>query len=251
MKKNIKKASSGTFWLYGRHSVEEALRNYDRYKIRLVLLKESEKPSFIPKDLRTDIESKEFFDSVLPKGSVHQGIALEVKPLTPLATEDIIRLADSKNGGTILVLDGVTDIHNIGAIMRSAAAFDALAVIITDKNAPEENGAMARAASGALDIVPLIKVTNLVRCINQLKENGFWIVGMDGKAEKTLKELDLPPKKVLIMGSEGSGMRHLTLEACDFMAKLPISARMESLNVSVAAGIALYELCNKNNYSRI
>lgn len=245
MKKNFKKTSAGTFWLYGRHSVEEALRNSQRHKIRLIVSKESEKPLFIPQGLPTFIESKEFFDSVLPKGAVHQGIALEVKPLIPFATEDIIREADSAQRGTILILDGVTDVHNIGAIMRSGAAFGILAVIITDKNAPEENGAMARAASGALDILPLIRVTNLVRCIKQLKEAGFWVIGMDGKAEKTLSELksNLPEKRVIIMGSEGSGMRHLTLQECDFMAKLPISEQMESLNVSVAAGISLYELC--------
>jgi len=245
MKKNLKKNSSGTIWLYGRHSVEQALQNPERQKIRLIVSKESDKPAFIPAGLHVSVESKDFFDSVLPKGSVHQGIALEVKPLIPLATEDIIREADSAGKGTVLILDGVTDIHNTGAIMRSCAAFGALAVIVTDKNSPEENGTMARAASGALDIVPLIKVTNLARCIQQLKDGGFWIIGMDGKAEKTLSELKhtLPAKRAVIMGSEGSGMRHLTTESCDFMAKLPISERMESLNVSVAAGITLYELC--------
>ena len=245
MKKNIKKTSANTFWLYGRHSVEQALQNPERQKIRLILTKESEKPDFVPPNLPVSVENKDFFEAILPKGSVHQGIALEVKPLIPLATEDIIRASDSAEKCVILILDGVTDIHNTGAIMRSCAAFDVLAVIVTDKNAPNENGTMARSASGALDIVPMVRVTNLARSIKQLKDAGFWIIGMDGKAEKTLHELKstLPPKIAVIMGSEGSGMRSLTLKECDFIAKLPISENMESLNVSVAAGITLYELC--------
>ena len=149
------------------------------------------------------------------------------------------------SASTIVILDGVTDPHNIGAILRSMAAFDSQALIVTDKNAPSETAAMAKAASGALDIVPLIRITNLARALEQLKQAGFWIVGMEGTAEKSLRELDIPKKIAIVMGSEGEGMRRLTLQSCDFLAKLPISPKMESLNVSNAAAIALYELSYK------
>ena len=126
--------------------------------------------------------------------------------------------------------------------MRSAAAFDADAVVITERNAPEATGALAKSACGALELLPLITVPNLARTMQFLKQRGYWCVGMDGRAENSLREAALPKKIALIMGSEGYGLRRLTAENCDFMVKLPISAKMESLNVSNAAAIALYEL---------
>ena len=139
-------------------------------------------------------------------------------------------------------MDQVTDPHNIGAILRSAAAFDADAVITTQKNAPEVTGAMAKSASGALELVPLIFVSNLARTMQTLKDRGYWCVGMDGSAKETLRDAALPRKVALVMGSEGYGLRRLTAQNCDFMVRLPISKQVESLNVSNAAAIALYDL---------
>jgi len=245
MKKNHSLSAKGLFWLYGHHAVKAALSNPDRAKTRLLLLADEPRPQEAKSDLATTIVDKQTMEKTLPKGAIHQGIALEVKPLEPLSLDDIIRQAEEKTTSTIVILDGVTDPHNIGAILRSMAAFDSDALIVTDKNAPAETAAMAKAASGALDIVPLIRITNLARGLEKLKQAGFWIIGMEGTAQKSLRELDIPKKIAIILGSEGEGMRRLTFESCDFLAKLPISSRMESLNVSNAAAIALYELSYK------
>lgn len=141
----------------------------------------------------------------------------------------------------------MTDPHNVGAVLRSAAAFDASAVILTDRNAPEATGTLAKSASGALELVPLITVSNLTRAMKTLKDLGFWCVGLDGRAPSTLRETSLPDKIALVMGSEGFGLRRLTAENCDYTVKLPISERVESLNVSNAAAIALYEMSLRKN----
>ena len=245
MKKNHSSSAKGPFWLYGHHAVKAALSNPDRTKTRLFLLSDEPRPKEAANSLATTIVDKQTMEKTLPQGAIHQGIALEVKPLEPLSLDDIIHQVAEKPFSTIVILDGVTDPHNIGAILRSMAAFDSDALIVTDKNAPAETAAMAKAASGALDIVPLIRVTNLARTLEKLKQAGFWIIGMEGTAQKSLRELDITKKIAIILGSEGEGMRRLTLESCDFLAKLPISSKMESLNVSNAAAIALYELSYK------
>jgi len=245
MKKNHSSDSKGLFWLYGHHAVKAALSNPDRIKTRLFLLPDEPRPQEAKSSLATTIVDRQTMEKTLPQGAIHQGIALEVKPLEPLSIDDVVRQTERKPVSTVVILDGVTDPHNIGAILRSMAAFDSDALIVTDKNAPSETAAMAKSASGALDIVPLIRVTNLARGIEKLKQAGFWVIGMEGTAQKPLRELDIPPKIAIVMGSEGEGMRRLTLESCDFLAKLPINSRMESLNVSNAAAIALYELSYK------
>ena len=136
----------------------------------------------------------------------------------------------------------MTDPHNIGAIMRSAAAFGARAILIPDRNAPEISGTLAKSASGAVEHVPLIRVVNLVRALEQLKKAGFWSVGLAGEAERTLAAQNVSGRLCLVLGSEGSGMRRLTREACDVMARLPTGGAISSLNVSNAAAVALYEL---------
>ena len=138
-------------------------------------------------------------------------------------------------------MDQVTDPHNIGAILRSAAAFDAMAVVIPDAGAPEESAVLAKSACGALEIVPLIRVTNLARSMQQLKDAGFWCLGLDGYAKEYISDKKLPARTAFILGSEGDGMRRLTAENCDYTIKLPMSDKMESLNVSNAAAVALYE----------
>ena len=228
-------------WLYGYHAVTAALQNPDRTVYRLLLSREtsSELPQkLIPAGLNYELAGRTDFEQLLPKGAVHQGIATLVSSLPDFYEEDL----PEKDMSVVVILDQVTDPHNVGAVLRSAAAFDADAVIITERNAPEATGVLAKSASGALELIPLITVSNLARTMQALKERGYWCVGMDGSAEKTLRDASLPNKIALVMGSEGYGLRRLTAENCDFMVKLPISSRVESLNVSNAAAIALYDL---------
>lgn len=245
--KQNKKTNGNGIWLYGFHAVVAALKNPERKINRLLVTKETlpeltlslnEKPVH-------EVVSRADLEQILPKNSVHQGIACLTQPLPEKFIEDI----PEKESSLIVLLDQVSDPHNIGAIMRSAAAFNADAVLITEKNAPEATGALAKSASGALELLPLISVVNLARTMNDLQKRGYWCVGMDGSAPKTLKETDLPKKIVLVMGSEGYGLRRLTTENCDFMVKLPISSKVESLNVSNACAIALYDISCRLNES--
>ena len=228
-------------WLYGYHAVAAALQNPNRKVYRLLLSKETaqELPQhLIPENTGYEPAGRTEFEQLLPKGAVHQGIAAYVSQLPEVYETDL----PEKESSVIVILDQVTDPHNVGAVLRSAAAFDADAVIVTQRNAPEATGTLAKAASGTLEIVPLIFVSNLARTMQTLKDRGYWCVGMDGTADKTLRDAALPRKVALIMGSEGYGLRRLTAQNCDFMIKLPISPQVESLNVSNAAAIALYDL---------
>ncbi len=236
----VKSAPNGV-WLYGYHAVTAALQNPNRTIYRLLISRETARElpeNLIPADVSGEPADRAQFARLLPQGAVHQGIAAFVSPLPDLYEPDI----PEKESSVVVILDQVTDPHNVGAILRSAAAFDADAVIVTQRNAPEATGALAKSASGALELVPLIYVSNLSRTMDSLKERGYWCVGMDGAAEQTLREASLPRKIALVMGSEGYGLRRLTAQNCDFMVKLPISPRVESLNVSNAAAIALYDL---------
>ena len=241
-----KTASSGEnvktrgLWLYGYHPVVAAIRARRRHFERLLVTKETLtelNAENLTLPVAPETVSRGDLTLMLPKGAVHQGIAALVSPLDDIALEDV----DLSGNGVIAVLDQVTDPHNIGAVLRSAAAFDAMAVVVTEKNAPEATATLAKSACGALETVPLVYVTNLARSLDQLKDNGFWCVGLDGRAEKEMHAADLPDKCVLIFGSEGYGMRRLTAQSCDMTVKLPISSKIESLNVSNAAAIALYE----------
>ena len=242
-------ASGADIWLYGYHAVVAALKNKNRAVLRLLTTSETAKElaqERIEARVSPETVSRGEIARFLPEGAVHQGIALLTRPLPALAVEDL----DLSESGVIVVLDQVTDPHNVGAILRSAAAFGAKAVITPEKNAPEMTGVLAKSACGAAECVPLIYVSNLVRAMNALKENGWWCVGLDGYANSVMHETDLPEKCVLVMGAEGSGLRRLTAENCDLTVKLRISEKMESLNVSNAAAVALYE-CSLQRQKRI
>ncbi len=173
---------------------------------------------------------------LLPANAVHQGLAMKIEPLEPLSIDEI----GSPASGVLLMLDQVTDPQNVGAILRSAAAFGARGVILQDRNAPTLSGALAKAAAGAVDRIPHAVVTNLSRALEQLADLGWRAVGLDGSADSTLEAaLDGGPT-VLVLGSEGEGLRRLVAEHCDILAKIPMPGGFESLNVSNAAAIALY-----------
>jgi 23S rRNA (guanosine2251-2'-O)-methyltransferase len=184
-------------------------------------------------------------DGLLPPGAVHQGLALSVAPLPAFDIQDLIEQSEGLAKAVIVCLDQVTDPHNVGAVLRSAAAFGAVGVVVPDRHAPEETGTLAKAASGALERLPLVRVTNLVRALEDLKKGGFWIAGLAGEAETTLAQAKLEGRIALVMGSEGEGLRRLTREHCDYLVKLPQTDLVESLNVSNAAAVALYELVRR------
>jgi 23S rRNA (guanosine2251-2'-O)-methyltransferase len=175
---------------------------------------------------------------LVPRDAPHQGVVAEVERLPDLWLGDLIEGAPE--GRPLLVLDQVTDPHNVGAILRSAAAFDALGIVTQDRHAPPESGALAKSASGALETVPWVRVVNLARALDEIADAGFWRVGLTGEADMTLSEAMGPPRIALVLGAEGEGMRQNTQAHCDALARLPISDRIESLNVSNAAAIALY-----------
>jgi len=183
--------------------------------------------------------SRQQLEALLPLGSVHQGIAIQVAPLPQMAIDDL--RDDVSPNQCVVILDQVSDPHNVGAVLRSAAVFGAKALILTDKNALPESGVLAKSASGALEVVPLIRVINLARALKDLKDIGFWCVGFDESGAKRLDQVDLKGKIALVMGAEGSGMRRLTKDLCDFTVCLPTSTTFSTLNVSNAAAIALYE----------
>lgn len=228
--------------LYGRHAVLSALANPKRQIQKILCTKENADEIRKVSKIAPQIVEKKEIDKLFSSDAVHQGFALFCNRLPDYSLEEIINLASNKEKCHILILDQVTDPQNVGAIIRSAVAFNTLALIMQDKNSPIENGAMAKAAAGMIEYLPIARVTNLTRAIEKLKEVEFWTVGMDGYAKTTIDKLQKPEKTAIIMGSEGKGMRRLVEENCDISVKLPMSPLTESLNVATAAAIALYEI---------
>lgn len=232
------KLPNGTYWLYGIHPVQMALANPQRQKGELLATPAALEK--LPKGAKARQVTLEELSKLLPPGSTHQGVALAVWPLVPPPLERVLA-----EGKPLVMLDQVTDPQNIGAILRSAAAFGAGAVIVQDKHSPSENATIAKTAAGALELIPYLPVVNLSRCIEEAQRAGYWAIGLDGAAKQTLAECKPGAQTLLVMGAEGAGLRRLVAEHCDMLAKLPIDGRMESLNVSVAAGIALYEVATR------
>jgi 23S rRNA (guanosine2251-2'-O)-methyltransferase len=180
--------------------------------------------------------------ALVGEDAVHQGLALEAEPLEAPDLDDVLRAAALATRAVVVVLDQVNDPHNVGAILRAAAAFGALAVVVAAHGAPPATGALAKAASGALELVPLIPAVNLARAIERLKTAGFWCCGLDERAPQLLAEVELGARAALVLGAEGDGLRRRVRESCDYLARLPTTPAMPSLNVSSAAAVALYAL---------
>ncbi len=232
---------SGAVWIYGQHPVAAALANPQRRLRRLLLTEEAEAslaaalpPPWPQAHERMD---RARLDQLLGRDTVHQGAAVLADPLPQPQLATVL-----ERPGPLLVLDQVTDPRNVGAILRSAAAFGVAGVIVQDRHAPEETGALARAASGALETVPMIRAVNLARTLVALKAAGLWTVGL-AAGQKALRGTELAQRRVvLVLGAEGEGLRRLTRDTCDELAGLAMPGTMESLNVSAAATVALYEL---------
>ncbi|MBY0292019.1 MAG: 23S rRNA (guanosine(2251)-2'-O)-methyltransferase RlmB [Alphaproteobacteria bacterium] len=223
-------------WLWGIHPCRAALENPQRHCFRLFMTESLAKD--LSPSCKNQIIDAASLSRLLPEGAVHQGIAMEVAPLPEPSFEDLRQ----KEKGVLIILDQVTDPHNVGAILRTARALQAFGIVMTDHHAPPLSGVLAKAASGALEHLPIWKITNLARTLDELKTEGFWTVGLDERAQKVLSQADVPGKIALILGAEGEGLRRLTQEKCDFLVKLPTDPAFPTLNVSVAMALALYEL---------
>ena len=246
--RNFPTENTAAAFLYGRHPDIAAIANPQRIINSIFCTKENTeelknacaKARRSPEIVKT-ADRKEI-ERLLPRDAVHQGIAARVQPLPEYSIEEICDLAAARENCRLLILDQVTDPQNIGAIIRSCVAFDALALIMQDIILLVEIGAMVKASAGMIDHLPICRVTNLSRTVEQLKNAGFWTIGMDGHARTAVSELKKGGKNAIIMGSEGKGMRRLVEESCDITVRLPISEKVESLNVSTAAAIVLYEM---------
>jgi 23S rRNA (guanosine2251-2'-O)-methyltransferase len=239
-----KARSGGENWLYGLHAVQAALANPDRKLGRAILTTKA--ADLIGAELlgrvRVEKADGEAISRLLPAGAVHQGAALEAHPLTGRDLEEVLEQAGTEKRRVVLVLDQLSDPHNVGAILRTAAAFGVTAVVVQDRHAPPQSGALAKAASGALEIVPYVEVVNIARALDTLSDHGFWRIALAGGGADALTNVIPPGDVALVLGSEGDGIRRLVREHCEASAFIPIARTVESLNVSNAAAIALYEL---------
>jgi 23S rRNA (guanosine2251-2'-O)-methyltransferase len=227
----------GVAILYGWHTVAAALAN-PRRTIRKIFATENAAHRLREEGLALpvppEIVRPDAIAARLSPDAVHQGLLVEADPLPALDIEDI------EAAGTVLVLDQITDPHNVGAILRSAAAFAVSAIITTARHSPEATGVLAKSASGALDLVPIVTVQNLARALTELKERGFLTVGLDSEGETDLSQAPLRAPLALVLGAEGRGLRQLTRATCDIRARLDLPGALKSLNVSNAAAVALY-----------
>jgi 23S rRNA (guanosine2251-2'-O)-methyltransferase len=243
----------GGAWLYGRHAVTAALANPARRVRRLAGTAETAKEvreaaANAAARLAGEVEilDRARLEELLPRDAVHQGWAMAAEPLPEPRLDDIAATVPAAGMRQIVVLlDRVSDPHNVGAILRSAAAFGAAAVVVPEHGAPPVTGALAKVASGALEVVPLVRVVNLAQALESLKDAGFWCLGLDGAATQELAQLDLAPRVALVLGAEGEGLRRLTRERCDVLVRLSTRHPWHSLNVSNAAAVALYDIATR------
>jgi 23S rRNA (guanosine2251-2'-O)-methyltransferase len=225
--------------LYGIHAVSEALVNADR-EIRGLYIVDGVK---VPDSrIKPIIVTKQDMDKMCPQGAVHQGMALDCGALPEVGIEDILIRTREAQNSVIVMLDQVTDPHNVGAIIRSCAAFGAHGVIMQKKHAPELTGVLAKTACGGIEHVPVAYETNLSRTIEVLKEGGYFVYGLDERGEQVIGDIKPGGKAVIVLGAEGSGLRRMVAEHCDALVRLPTKPPIASLNVSNAAAVALYAL---------
>ncbi len=251
-------------WIYGRHASLAAIGNPQRRLHRIVVASEhaplvsaaltarrmtplagkaGELP--LPRPESTDTRT---IASLLPTGAVHQGFAVLSAPLPALHIDDLMAgLADSGEA-VLVVLDQATDPRNVGAVLRAAAAFGVAGVLVQDRHAPTSTGALAKAASGALEAVPLVRVTNIARTLRALQDAGFWCTGFAGNGAVPIDAAALGRRVALVLGSEGDGLRRLVREACDELVHIPIATAVESLNLATASAIALYEVRRRHGW---
>ena len=238
------RASAGAVRLWGRHAVEAALKNPERNHRKLWATREgiASLDGELPADFPVEYAQAADLARLVARDAPHQGLVLDCDALEDRFLDEVM---DADPARPLVVLDQVTDPHNVGAIMRSAAAFNAAAIVTQDRHSPPESGTLAKSASGALEVVPWIRVVNLARALEEMAEAGYWRIGLDGEGKSTLGEAMPSGPIALVLGAEGEGMRHNIMQHCDAIARLPMSGAVESLNVSNAAAIALYALATR------
>jgi 23S rRNA (guanosine2251-2'-O)-methyltransferase len=237
---SLRPAADGPVVMYGWHTVTAALRNPAR-QVRKLLATENAARRLAEEGITIKpelVRPSAIAERLLPD-AVHQGLYLEADALP----SPMVEAVPAK--GVVLVLDQITDPHNVGAIFRSAAAFAATAIVTTQRHSPDATGALAKAASGALEYVPLVSVQNLARGLAALKQSGFLVVGLDSSGDSNFASLPLRAPLALVLGAEGKGLRQLTKETCDHVARIELPGDIKSLNVSNAAALALYVTCAK------
>ena len=238
------RATHGHVRLWGRHAVEAALKNPAREHRKLWATREgiASLDGELPADFPVEYADVADLARLVARDAPHQGLVLECEPLADIHLDEVL---GGEADRPVVVLDQVTDPHTVGAILRSAAAFGAAALVTQDRHAPPESGVVAKSASGALEIVPWVRVVNLARALEEMAEAGYWRIGLAGEATAEFSEA-LPAGPIaLVLGAEGEGMRHNIAAHCDALARLPIREAMESLNVSNAAAIALYAVATR------
>lgn len=244
------RGSGGNVRLWGRHAIEAALTNPNRDAKKLWGTREAiqqlldDNDADLPSTLPVEYAQAADLGRLVARDAPHQGLVLEVAPLDDVALDDVL---DEAEGRTIVVLDSVTDPHNVGAILRSCAAFDVAALVTQDRNSPPESGTLAKSASGALEVVPWVRVVNLARALERMAEQGYWRIGLDGDGKGVFPSALPAGPVVLVLGAEGEGLRHNVAQHCDSVARLPIASAIESLNVSNAAAIALYAVATRED----
>ena len=224
--------------LWGRHAVAAALDNPNRRVLKAWATRDAAGFMQFPQEVPVTLADVADLGRLVPADAPHQGVVIEVEPLEDVWLDEIVTSAPDR--AVLLVLDQVTDPHNVGAILRSAAAFGAIGIVTQDRHSPPESGALAKAASGALETMPWVRTVNLARALEEIAESGFWRIGLTGDADSELKDALGPNRVALVLGAEGPGLRPNTREHCDALARLPITSAVESLNVSNAAAVALY-----------
>jgi len=239
------KATSGHVRLWGRHPVEAALKNPERQHRKLWATREGIESldGELPSDFPVEYADVSDLARLVARDAPHQGLVLECEPLDTVFLDQILSGEASK---PVLLLDQVTDPHNVGAILRSAAAFGAAGVVTQDRHTPAESGVLAKSASGALETVPWVRVVNLARALDEIAEAGYWRIGLAGEAESTLADTMTTGPIAMVLGAEGEGMRQNIASHCDALARLPIGSAIESLNVSNAAAISLYAAATRS-----
>lgn len=255
-KMQSKKNKHNSPTIYGFHAAREAWLNEER-TIHALYLTEQAQRGFestmheshkkgLQRPTHTLID-KQKLEKMLPRGAVHQGIALSCSPAEEYDVQDLIIRTNNKDRTVLAILDQVTDPHNVGAILRSASAFGLDGVIMQKKHAPTLDGVLAKTACGAVDHIPVAQATNLNRTVKMLQDDGFYVIGLDEHSEKQVGDIREHNKLVIILGSEGEGIRRLIKESCDELARLPTQGTIASLNVSNAAAVSFYALTNQQS----
>jgi 23S rRNA (guanosine2251-2'-O)-methyltransferase len=249
----VERVMSNHEWVYGLHAVQALLKRHPDRVLELRLAERRDDPRMraieaLAREQGTKVQRVDAQALQTALGNVtHQGVAAEVVPLAPWSEEDLFSALGAATTPLVLALDGVQDPHNLGACLRTADACGALAVVVPKDRAANLSPVVRKVAAGAAESMPLVTVTNLVRTLKLLKEAELWVTGADADATATAAEVDFTAGTVLVLGAEGAGLRQLTRQTCDHMVRLPQLGTVESLNVSVAAGMLLYEVVRQRS----